>query len=62
MKFRHFDTVISDDFEWVKLLSAINYYIDEMNIKGIDVSEVIAVKNKMIFNSQIIEKEVKAPF
>lgn len=62
MKFRHFDTVISDDFEWVKLLAAINYYIDEMNIKGIDVSEVIAVKNKMIFNSQIIEKEVKSPF
>lgn len=52
MVFRKFDLVLSEEFEWSKLLAAINYYINEMQLKGIDTREVAAVKDKLIYFSE----------
>lgn len=62
MVFRKFDSVLSEEFEWSKLLAAINYYINEMQLKGIDTREVAAVKDKLIYFSETFEKSVNNPF
>lgn len=62
MRFRQFNAVLSEDFEWSLLLGAINHRINEIQKNGGDAGDIVRARDKLIFYSHVVEKPVKTVF
>lgn len=62
MRFRQFNSVLSEDFEWSLLLGAINHRINEIQKNGGDAGDIVRAKDKFIFYSHVVDKPVKTAF
>lgn len=62
MNFRHFDTILSEEFEFVLLENVLNDYINKKQAEGCHVKDVQELKDKILRNSCVVQKDIEVPF
>lgn len=62
MRFRHFNVVLSEDFEVSLLIKIINDYINNVQVSGGTCTDICMLKDKLLSNSVMRDISVDSPF